>query len=66
MPGPAPNPPRHELALAHGSVLFMTAVTQRGWTHAVPREPSAGRRVSLTFRQFDPGPSADTQPLGSG
>ncbi|MFI1584689.1 alpha-ketoglutarate-dependent dioxygenase AlkB [Embleya sp. NPDC020630] len=41
----------HELALAHGSVLLMTAVTQRGWTHAVPREPAAGPRVSLTFRQ---------------
>lgn len=42
---------RHELALVHGSVLLMTAVTQRGWTHAVPREPAAGPRVSLTFRQ---------------
>ncbi|MFI1582664.1 alpha-ketoglutarate-dependent dioxygenase AlkB [Embleya sp. NPDC020630] len=45
---------RHELALAHGSLLLMTAVTQRGWTHAVPRHPSAGRRVSLTFRHFEP------------
>ncbi|MFE3202958.1 alpha-ketoglutarate-dependent dioxygenase AlkB family protein [Embleya sp. NPDC059237] len=42
---------RHELALVHGSLLLMTAVTQRGWTHAVPREPAAGPRVSLTFRQ---------------
>jgi alkylated DNA repair dioxygenase AlkB len=45
---------RQELALEHGSLLLMTAVTQRGWTHAVPRDRTAGRRVSLTFRHFDP------------
>ncbi|WP_406300857.1 alpha-ketoglutarate-dependent dioxygenase AlkB [Embleya sp. NBC_00888] len=42
-----------ELALEHGSLLLMTAVTQRGWSRAVPRERTAGRRVSLTFRHFD-------------
>ncbi|MYW06742.1 alpha-ketoglutarate-dependent dioxygenase AlkB [Streptomyces sp. SID3343] len=42
-----------EFTLAHGSLMLMTAVTQRGWTHAVPRERTAGRRVSLTFRHFD-------------
>ncbi|MFE1440508.1 alpha-ketoglutarate-dependent dioxygenase AlkB [Streptomyces sp. NPDC058739] len=45
---------REELALEHGSLLLMTAVTQRGWTHSVPRDRSAGRRVSLTFRHFEP------------
>jgi alkylated DNA repair dioxygenase AlkB len=44
---------RAELALEHGSLLLMTERTQRGWTHAVPRDRSAGCRVSLTFRQFD-------------
>ncbi|WP_161501056.1 alpha-ketoglutarate-dependent dioxygenase AlkB [Embleya scabrispora] len=48
----------HELALTHGSLLLMTATTQRGWTHAIPSEPSAGRRVSLTFRHCGPHPSA--------
>ncbi|MFF7251478.1 alpha-ketoglutarate-dependent dioxygenase AlkB [Embleya sp. NPDC008237] len=42
-----------ELALEHGSLLLMTGVTQRGWSHAVPRERTVGRRVSLTFRYFD-------------
>lgn len=43
-----------ELTLEHGSLLLMTAVTQRGWTHAVPRAPTSERRISLTFRSFDP------------
>lgn len=49
----------HEFVLEHGSVLLMTALTQRGWSHAVPREEAAGRRVSLTFRSFaaEPGQS---------
>jgi len=45
---------RTELTLEHGSLLLMTAVTQLGWAHAVPRDPAAGCRVSLTFRWFDP------------
>ena len=43
-----------EVVLGHGSLLLMTAVTQRGWVHAVPRDPGAGSRVSLTFRLFEP------------
>lgn len=50
---------REELALEPGSLLLMTAVTQRGWTHAVPRDRSAGCRVSLTFRHFDSEGSGD-------
>jgi alkylated DNA repair dioxygenase AlkB len=45
---------RENLALEHGSLLLMTAVTQRGWTHAGPRESSASCRISLTFRHFGP------------
>lgn len=47
----------HELTLEHGSLLLMTALTQRGWSHAVPRDETAGRRVSLTFRYFEPSPA---------
>lgn len=48
---------RTELTLEHGSLLLMTAVTQRGWTHAVPRDPTTECRISLTFRSFDPQPA---------
>jgi hypothetical protein len=30
----------------------MSAATQRSWKHAVPRDRSAGLRVSATFRQL--------------
>lgn len=41
------------VALEHGSILLMDEPTQRAWQHAVKREPAAGLRVSLTFRQID-------------
>jgi alkylated DNA repair dioxygenase AlkB len=41
-----------DVPLEHGSILLMNAVTQRDWQHAVKREPGAGSRVSLTFRQM--------------
>lgn len=44
---------RMELTLEHGSLLLMTAETQRLWAHAVPRDRGAGCRISLTFRSFD-------------
>lgn len=40
--------------LNHGSILLMDRETQLGWLHAVPPEPRAGRRISLTFRRFLP------------
>lgn len=40
---------RVPVPLAHGSILLMTEATQ-AWRHAVQRDPSAGRRISLTFR----------------
>jgi alkylated DNA repair dioxygenase AlkB len=39
-------------SLEHGSILIMNRETQRGWLHAVPPEPQAERRISLTFRRF--------------
>ncbi|GAB3829784.1 alpha-ketoglutarate-dependent dioxygenase AlkB [Dactylosporangium cerinum] len=43
---------RAEIVLEHGSLLLMTAETQRHWTHAVPRAAGVGLRCSLTFRRF--------------
>jgi hypothetical protein len=45
---------RAELALEHGSLLLMTAATQRLWAHAVPRARGVDRRFSITFRHFHP------------
>lgn len=41
-----------EVPLGHGSVLLMNEATQHEWQHAVKREPDAGLRVSVTFRQI--------------
>ena len=41
-------------ALGHGSILLMNRETQLDWLHAVPPEPQAERRISLTFRRFRP------------
>ena len=38
--------------LEPGSILLMDRGTQAEWEHAIPRAPGAGRRLSLTFRQF--------------
>ena len=43
---------RAEYVLEHGSILVMSAATQRTWMHAVQRSPGAGRRISATFRQL--------------
>lgn len=45
---------REAFRLAHGSMLLMTEDTQRDWQHAVPRDDTAGLRISLTFRRFRP------------
>lgn len=39
-------------SLDHGSILLMKRETQLRWLRAVPPEPRAGRRISLTFRRF--------------
>ncbi len=36
--------------LASGSLLHMSQGTQDEWLHAIPKEPGAGARMSLTFR----------------
>lgn len=41
---------RVDYRLNGGSLLYMSAELQRHWQHAVPREPGAGARISLTFR----------------
>lgn len=41
---------RAEVVLEHGSLLLMSRTTQEGWQHAVPRDPTAGLRISVTFR----------------
>jgi hypothetical protein len=41
-----------DVPLWHGSILLMNETTQREWQLAVRREPDAGLRVSLTFRQI--------------
>jgi len=46
---------KHELALAHGSLLLMAGPTQRHWQHAVPKESRpTGERLNLTFRWVTP------------
>lgn len=37
--------------LIGGSLLIMKGRTQDDWTHGIPKEPGAGPRVNLTFRQ---------------
>jgi alkylated DNA repair dioxygenase AlkB len=38
--------------LEPGSLLYMDAVIQDRWTHAIKRQPEAGSRISLTWRAF--------------
>jgi alkylated DNA repair dioxygenase AlkB len=41
---------RTEIVLQHGSILLMTRATQLAWKHAILEEPTAGLRISATFR----------------
>jgi alkylated DNA repair dioxygenase AlkB len=43
---------RVDYPLEHGSLLLMNRTTQLAWEHAVPKDPRAGRRISLTYRRF--------------
>ncbi len=40
--------------LQSGSLLYMSQQIQDDWKHAVLKQPEAGGRISLTFRQLDP------------
>lgn len=42
---------RHDVDLAHGSVLIMQGESQREWMHQVPKTKApVGARINLTFR----------------
>ncbi|MEM8637423.1 MAG: alpha-ketoglutarate-dependent dioxygenase AlkB [Cyanobacteria bacterium P01_G01_bin.54] len=43
----------HHYPLTQGSLLYMDTPVQTDWLHAIPKEPGAGARISLTFRQID-------------
>jgi alkylated DNA repair dioxygenase AlkB len=38
--------------LKSGALLYMDKKVQDDWMHAIPKEPGAGERVSLTFRHI--------------
>ncbi|MGC4016856.1 MAG: alpha-ketoglutarate-dependent dioxygenase AlkB [Luteolibacter sp.] len=38
--------------MPHGSLFYMTQLTQAHWMHAVKKDPAAGPRISLTFRRI--------------
>lgn len=44
----------HRNELPGGSLLVMKGDCQKVWTHGIPKEPSAGPRINLTFRQTFP------------
>jgi alkylated DNA repair dioxygenase AlkB len=46
-----------EFRLAPGSLVLMPDAMQDEWQHAIPPEPGAGARISVTFRQLIPKPA---------
>lgn len=40
------------VVLEPGSIFYMDQHIQTEWLHAIPGDPDAGRRISLTFRQM--------------
>ena len=43
---------RHELLLAHGSLLLMSGPTQQHWKHSLPKTKGVDQpRINLTFRK---------------
>ncbi|UOD32029.1 alpha-ketoglutarate-dependent dioxygenase AlkB [Massilia violaceinigra] len=41
---------RVDYPLPNGSLLYMSGQVQQDWLHAIPKDPQAGERISLTFR----------------
>jgi alkylated DNA repair dioxygenase AlkB len=41
-----------EYPLMSGSLLYMSPELQQDWRHAIRKQPEAGGRISLTFRQI--------------
>ncbi|MDQ1817092.1 alpha-ketoglutarate-dependent dioxygenase AlkB [Massilia sp. CCM 9210] len=43
---------RVDYPLPNGSLLYMSGQVQQDWVHAIPKDPHAGERISLTFRSM--------------
>ncbi|MCE3605482.1 alpha-ketoglutarate-dependent dioxygenase AlkB [Massilia sp. P8910] len=43
---------RVDYPLPNGSLLYMSGQVQQEWVHAIPKDPHAGERISLTFRSI--------------
>jgi alkylated DNA repair dioxygenase AlkB len=43
---------RLSYVLSHGSLLYMSQLTQKFWSHAIKRESVTEGRISLTFRRI--------------
>lgn len=41
-----------DFPLPHGSLFYMTQLTQEYWTHSVKKTETEGARISLTFRHI--------------
>lgn len=41
---------RVDYPLPNGSLLYMSGQVQQEWLHAIPKDPQAGERISLTLR----------------
>lgn len=41
---------RRDYALLGGALIVMKGDTQEAWRHGIPKEPGAGLRINLTFR----------------
>ena len=54
---PLAGGPSRRLTLCGGDLLVMGGRSQHDWQHAVPKQPGAGARISVTFRHGDPGPA---------
>ena len=45
--------PKKEVYLPHGSLVIMQGITQKNWTHEIPKNPKiTDDRWNLTYRQF--------------
>lgn len=41
-----------QFRLQPGSLVLLPEAMQDEWQHAIPREPGAGARISVTFRKL--------------
>lgn len=52
----------HAFALESGSLVYMAPDVQVAWKHALPAQPGAGPRISLTFRRLSVNKGASSPP----